>query len=221
MDIDQIEKARKRLFAYICLALALPVILGFTIVDLIEGDVDETLINLIMAAVFVAMALVIRRWNADRWAYRLGLPLLSATFLYNVVIGSGEGTAIYWLFAFPLVYQLFLGRKEGGQFATLFLVLLCLLLLNPLSLPIYGYPIGVSLRFLVSLLLVSLMAYGLELSREKYFHLVFAEHNQLLVEKQHLERAMKEIKTLSGLIPICTNCKQIRDDKGFWQQVED
>ncbi|MDM8542536.1 response regulator [Desulfococcaceae bacterium HSG9] len=35
-----------------------------------------------------------------------------------------------------------------------------------------------------------------------------------------LKGALKEIKTLSGLIPICANCKKIRDDKGYWQQVE-
>ncbi len=35
-----------------------------------------------------------------------------------------------------------------------------------------------------------------------------------------LKGALNEIKTLSGLIPICANCKKIRDDKGYWQQVE-
>jgi hypothetical protein len=35
-----------------------------------------------------------------------------------------------------------------------------------------------------------------------------------------LEKAMSEIKTLKGLIPICASCKKIRDDKGFWNQLE-
>ena len=35
-----------------------------------------------------------------------------------------------------------------------------------------------------------------------------------------LEKAMSEIKTLKGLIPICSSCKKIRDDQGFWQAVE-
>ena len=29
-----------------------------------------------------------------------------------------------------------------------------------------------------------------------------------------------EVKTLSGLLPICTSCKKIRDDKGYWNQIE-
>ncbi len=35
-----------------------------------------------------------------------------------------------------------------------------------------------------------------------------------------LKGALNEIKTLSGLIPICANCKKIRDDQGYWLQLE-
>ena len=35
-----------------------------------------------------------------------------------------------------------------------------------------------------------------------------------------LSRLLRENKELRGIIPICANCKQIRDDKGFWAQVE-
>ena len=31
---------------------------------------------------------------------------------------------------------------------------------------------------------------------------------------------VKEVKTLSGLLPICASCKNIRDDKGYWAQME-
>ncbi|MRR38004.1 PAS domain S-box protein [bacterium] len=36
-----------------------------------------------------------------------------------------------------------------------------------------------------------------------------------------LQEALDKIKTLSGLIPICAGCKKIRDDKGFWSQIEE
>lgn len=35
-----------------------------------------------------------------------------------------------------------------------------------------------------------------------------------------LQKALKEVKTLSGLLPICASCKKIRDDKGYWNQIE-
>ncbi len=35
-----------------------------------------------------------------------------------------------------------------------------------------------------------------------------------------LQKALDEINTLKGIVPICSHCKKIRDDKGFWEQVE-
>jgi hypothetical protein len=43
------------------------------------------------------------------------------------------------------------------------------------------------------------------------------EQKRLMTE---LQEAFAKIKTLSGLIPICANCKRIRDDKGYWQRIE-
>ena len=37
---------------------------------------------------------------------------------------------------------------------------------------------------------------------------------------RELEDALAKIKTLSGLLPICASCKSIRDDKGYWNQLE-
>jgi PleD family two-component response regulator len=36
----------------------------------------------------------------------------------------------------------------------------------------------------------------------------------------HLKVALAEIKTLKGFIPICASCKKIRDDEGYWNQLE-
>jgi DNA-binding NtrC family response regulator len=43
------------------------------------------------------------------------------------------------------------------------------------------------------------------------------ERKKLMVQ---VEKSLKEIKTLQGLIPICAWCKKIRDDQGFWKSVE-
>lgn len=37
---------------------------------------------------------------------------------------------------------------------------------------------------------------------------------------RELHKALDEVRTLRGIVPICAHCKRIRDDKGFWQQVE-
>ena len=39
-------------------------------------------------------------------------------------------------------------------------------------------------------------------------------------ETERLQEALANVRTLSGLIPICASCKKIRDDKGYWNQLE-
>lgn len=45
-------------------------------------------------------------------------------------------------------------------------------------------------------------------------------HLQIKRKTNLLEQALNEIKTLRGIVPICAQCKQIRDDEGYWSQVE-
>lgn len=49
---------------------------------------------------------------------------------------------------------------------------------------------------------------------------VLRSESVLLEEKNKLQKALAEIKTLRGIIPICSHCKQIRDDEGLWRQLE-
>ena len=50
---------------------------------------------------------------------------------------------------------------------------------------------------------------------------------RILVEKEReklikeLQKALEDINTLSGLLPICARCKKIRDDKGYWNSLEE
>jgi len=50
-----------------------------------------------------------------------------------------------------------------------------------------------------------------------YKHKADAEKQKLVSE---LEEALAKVKTLSGMLPICASCKKIRDDKGYWNELE-
>jgi CHASE3 domain sensor protein len=43
---------------------------------------------------------------------------------------------------------------------------------------------------------------------------------QLEQTNRELSAALLSVKTLSGLLPICSHCKKIRDDRGYWNQIE-
>jgi len=54
---------------------------------------------------------------------------------------------------------------------------------------------------------------------------LFTSNIKKYEEKQHrlvqdLQSALSEVKTLKGFLPICSSCKKIRDDKGYWNQIE-
>ncbi|MFH1154410.1 MAG: CHASE domain-containing protein [Pseudomonadota bacterium] len=50
--------------------------------------------------------------------------------------------------------------------------------------------------------------------------LVTSKSMDLELSNKELRKALSEIKKLSGLLPICSYCKRIRDDKGYWNQIE-
>lgn len=48
-----------------------------------------------------------------------------------------------------------------------------------------------------------------------------ARERELQRSNEELQQALREVKVLRGLIPICASCKKIRNDGGFWQQLEE
>jgi len=56
------------------------------------------------------------------------------------------------------------------------------------------------------------------LKKENTIRLQTQKEKEKLIDQ--LQQALEEIKTLHGIVPICSGCKRIRDDEGFWNQVE-
>ncbi len=63
---------------------------------------------------------------------------------------------------------------------------------------------------------------GFEAGAVDYVKKPFNKAELLARIKTHIElkRAIDEIKTLRGILPICSMCKKVRDDQGYWNQIE-
>ncbi len=60
------------------------------------------------------------------------------------------------------------------------------------------------------------------LQRREYAHLMKVQkiNSELAKSNADLQKALSEVKQLSGMLPICAHCKKIRDDQGYWNQIE-
>ena len=89
-------------------------------------------------------------------------------------------------------------------------------------------------RFVLSYGLVAALAYWFEYFRHSY-RVGIERRTRALVEEikervkiqkerekliEELQEALEKVRTLSGLLPICAHCKKVRDDKGYWSQIE-
>ena len=57
------------------------------------------------------------------------------------------------------------------------------------------------------------VSFAFQLSRKEYL-----ERSALI---EQLETALNDVRTLKGFIPICASCKKVRDDEGYWSQIEE
>lgn len=71
--------------------------------------------------------------------------------------------------------------------------------------------------FMLALVSVSLISFVIGLMQLNS-SMLEKEQKDLINE---LKNALGEIKTLRGIVPICSHCKKIRDDKGYWNQIEE
>jgi len=74
---------------------------------------------------------------------------------------------------------------------------------------VHGYPI-----FDGSGRIVQMLEYAIDITERK---LKEEERERLIAE---FEEVITKVKLLSGFLPICATCKKIRDDKGYWYQIE-
>lgn len=197
-----------------------PVMVFLSLMNYFRGETHDFVIDLVLCLVLVSSVYVIYQYNIDLIIYRISLFIWFAAGLYAAAVGSGHGSALYWILVAPVMLFFFFEKKEGQIWVGSLLVITGIFVLFPSLLGSHAYDVYHRIGFTASLLLITGIGYGVETNRSRYCQLLAGERDQLALEKLQLQKAMAEIKTLNGMLPICAHCKKIRDDKGYWQQVE-
>lgn len=205
------EMRRKASILTLVSLVMVPPIAAFVVDDLLAGRWGEGLAEAGAVAAALVSLVLLRIGASPQWAARclatIGLVVLN----YELATGGGDGFAMLWFFLFPLVAFFLLGDREGAVFVVVSVVLLVFFaLVWPSSRGFYELS---GVRLLVTYVAVSLLAWGLESSRHRY-------DLELRREKRELEIAVAHIEKLAGLLPICAWCKKVRDDDGYWGELE-
>jgi len=172
-----------------------------------------------------------------------GVMFVKSYLLFIVIVlnvswftDAGANGSIGYFFFAAVVYT---GIFFRGRLRTTLLVLFTL---NGLALIVadYLYPkfsipfendfarmLDLTTGFVVSTIGLSLMIWvlraGFDGERRRQVELNRQLAEALEVNRrrtEELEATLAEVKTLRGLLPICSNCKSVRDDAGLWTQIE-
>ncbi|HOA08241.1 MAG TPA: hypothetical protein PLE16_00310 [Spirochaetota bacterium] len=125
-------------------------------------------------------------------------------------------------------------KRKKSFYLTLFIIVL----LTFSGMTLYEYfkqflipDISIWSSHIITIVFSTILAFVVSffvLKRENKIKDALNQKNQELVASKtnleenlkRLEEASRNIKILSGLIPICASCKKIRDDDGYWYQIE-
>ena len=193
------------------MALLIPLMIYFGALDLRAGRYLEGGMIYALVSVYIGALVFLRRFpgRADRKAFEATVLAVFPVIVHHLYLGAYDGYAVLWLYSFP-AFTVFLLGTRGLFWSSAAFVLSTGLLLLPFG---FTYPAALVGRFLITFALVTAMAFALESARKR-------SEQQLLRESETLRKTLEEVASLQGLLPICPSCKNVRDDQGFWEQIE-
>ena len=146
--------------------------------------------------------------------FRINMFLLEVLFLFMLTTGGVEGSMIHWMYIYPLSNYFLMGKNEGMYWNFVFILLALFFMVNPLQFPfVYPYAPVTILRFLIAFLCVSLVTLWFEYYRQSY-------RDRLVKRSEELQKALAEVKTLRGYLPVCASCRKVREEDGSWINLE-
>ncbi|MCB2185335.1 MAG: hypothetical protein KQJ78_02880 [Deltaproteobacteria bacterium] len=194
----------------------------------------------ILLSLAVAVTYFRRKACSDRCLLWSILLIFSATslagFLQFGVISAGFFFAAATIFTAALARGLRGGLWAGGFFGLAISVIAYWWMTGRLALPLDAnlyvrlpavwLTLGVAFLITTGVFIVSAAGFVRGMNElvdtiDQQKEQITAHSAELARANQELTTALHDVRTLSDLLPICAGCKKIRDDQGYWQQVEE
>ncbi|PLX99541.1 MAG: hypothetical protein C0622_10230 [Desulfuromonas sp.] len=180
--------------------------------------------------VFVLGYLITYTRHYEPWFQGLNnLFVLTVSFTFNLMILYFDGPDVFPLLAGQIITLTFNYAFISSRFLH---ATACgwLVFLMTVGVSIYRYEdIGMPALVTITVFLVMFnmlgmaINYFLEYASRKEFFLTYQlqeAHREQLELNRELQQSLAEVEQLRGLLPVCAWCKQIRDDEGYWHEVD-
>ena len=198
-NIEQ-ELLDKILFFNVIVVVYILTAVPFSIVHLIRKNYLLCFCLVIGLVLLIGMRLFLCNTKKYQITFLSAAILMTFIYLSNYITGGTDNHGPLWYFTFPMMALILLGLFKGGLLSIALIIISLLLLVKPFNqLMMTAYEPSFLVRFFISYIIVFILAFIYEFQKQ---------------------RSGKEIKILKKFLPICSNCKKIRDDKGYWEQVD-
>ena len=235
------EKQNRFLNYSIFTLLGIPTMLLFGAAHFLSGHYEISLLIFIAGTSLVWGWLYIWKTGQGPFVYRLNIFIFGLMLIYTTALDA-KGEAILWCCLFPLVSLLLMERYEGTLWSMgLLLSLLAIFSSDAIVPTSFFHFVDFKIRFTLTYLMICTITFWFEYSRIRYRY-GMEENEQLLKKKQlnlektiqqlnqtkkekevviaGLKKALQEVDTLREILPICSYCHKIREDDGYWSQLE-
>lgn len=217
---DQGLAMEARLFQLVSL---LATLLAFLVI--IPFNVLQNLSPWLNIAVFVfGVSTLWFWWEARRGRRRpvamfaVFVTVLNITWFVN---GGAQGSIVLYFFDAALLPVIFCGRRvRAALLAALVLDVVVLYWLD-FALPHWIVPFETPAdRYIDSATGFAICVCALAITVAVVLESYQREHARLAEANERLQQSLEEVRTLRGLLPICSWCRKVRDDEGLWTQIE-
>lgn len=193
----------------------------FAVLMVIRGRTDLA-IGLATSAVLILLYLLFfRHVKKVDISSVVTMVVAASGLLWVIYCDRDRQSPYYWTLLVLLPPVFMFGHIKGLIFNLFFAVPVMLLASITAAQPWIAEADPVFLvRFAVSFVGVLTFAYIFERSRFR----TQTKLEEEILERQRvqaeLQESLQQVKVLSGFLPICASCKKIRDDQGYWKQIE-
>jgi signal transduction histidine kinase/CheY-like chemotaxis protein len=196
LSVPDPNEARRRMLFLSISGLAIPALFLFAAVMFARGHWAHGLLDLGVGLAVTVGAIGLKRFRKIQPILRSITALIGLLLVFDMAKGGSYGEMILWMYTWPLLVFFAHGKKEGLLWMIPMLLLIhWILWWPPTILPTFPYPQPVKIRFLVSYVILTALAYYFEATRQVFQDGLMSERARIAEANAHLKETNRQLKS--------------------------